>query len=52
MPSASGDNANRGIQMDIFPSELIQNVRLSKALTPDLDGDAIGGHEILLQNIT
>ena len=31
-----GDNANRGIQMDIFPSELIQNVRLSKALTPDL----------------
>jgi TonB-dependent receptor len=44
MPSASGDNANRGIQMDIFPSELIQNVRLSKALTPDLDGDAIGGH--------
>ncbi|MBV8324951.1 TonB-dependent receptor [Chryseobacterium sp.] len=44
MPSASGDNANRGIQMDIFPSELIQNVRLSKALTPDLDGDAIGGN--------
>lgn len=43
MPSASGDNANRGLQMDIFPSELIQNVRLSKALTPDLDGDAIGG---------
>ncbi|WP_333597818.1 TonB-dependent receptor [Chryseobacterium flavum] len=44
MPSASGDNANRGVQMDIFPSELIQNVRLSKALTPDLDGDAIGGN--------
>ncbi|MCT2409253.1 TonB-dependent receptor [Chryseobacterium antibioticum] len=44
MPSASGDNANRGVQMDIFPSELIQSVRLSKALTPDLDGDAIGGN--------
>lgn len=43
MPSASGDNSNRGIQMDIFPSELIQYVKLSKALTPDLDGDAIGG---------
>lgn len=43
MPSASGDNAHRGIQFDIFPSELIQYVRLSKALTPDLDGDAIGG---------
>lgn len=43
MPSASGDNANRGLQMDIFPSELIQYVKLSKTLTPDMDGDAIGG---------
>lgn len=43
MPSASGDNANRGLQMDIFPSELIQFVKLSKTLTPDMDGDAIGG---------
>lgn len=44
MPSASGDNVHRGIQMDIFPAEMIQYVRLSKALTPDLDGDAIGGN--------
>ncbi|WP_426276778.1 TonB-dependent receptor [Chryseobacterium sp. S-02] len=43
MPSASGDFANRGLQMDIFPSELIQFVKLSKTLTPDMDGDAIGG---------
>lgn len=43
MPSASGDYANRGLQMDIFPSELIQFVKLSKTLTPDIDGDAIGG---------
>ncbi|MEH0152780.1 TonB-dependent receptor [Limibacter armeniacum] len=43
LPSASGDNANRGVQMDIFPSELIEYVQLSKALTPDIDGDAIGG---------
>jgi TonB-dependent receptor len=43
MPSASGDNANRGLQMDIFPSELIEYVKLSKAITPDMDGDAIGG---------
>ncbi|EJL75895.1 TonB-dependent receptor [Chryseobacterium populi] len=43
MPSASGDFANRGLQMDIFPSELIQYVKLSKTLTPDMDGDAIGG---------
>lgn len=43
MPSASGDYANRGLQMDIFPSELIQYVKLSKSLTPDMDGNAIGG---------
>jgi len=43
MPSASGDYSNRGLQMDIFPSELIQFVKLSKTLTPDMDGDAIGG---------
>jgi len=43
LPSASGDNSNRGLQMDIFPSEIIQFVKMAKALTPDLDGDAIGG---------
>ena len=43
MPSASGDFANRGLQMDIFPSELIEFVKLSKVLTPNIDGDAIGG---------
>lgn len=43
MPSASGDFQNRGVQMDIFPSELIQFVKLSKAIAPDMDGDAIGG---------
>ncbi len=43
MPSASGDYTDRRIQMDIFPSELIQYVQLSKAITPDMEGDAIGG---------
>jgi TonB-dependent receptor len=43
LPSASGDFANRSVQMDIFPSELIQFVKVHKALTPDIDGDAIGG---------
>lgn len=43
LPSASGDNSNRGLQMDIFPTEIIQFVKMAKALTPDLDGDAIGG---------
>lgn len=43
MPSASADYADRRVQMDIFPSELIEYVQLSKAITPDMEGDAIGG---------
>lgn len=43
LPVASGDNAHRGLQMDIFPSEIIQFVKMAKAITPDMDGDAIGG---------
>jgi TonB-dependent receptor len=43
LPSASGDYTDRRIQMDIFPSELIEYVQLSKAITPDIEGDAIGG---------
>lgn len=43
LPSAGLDFADRRIQMDIFPSELIEYVQLSKALTPDMEGDAIGG---------
>lgn len=43
LPSASGDFSHRGLQMDIFPSEIIQFVKMAKALTPDMDGDAIGG---------
>ena len=41
MPSTrSGD---RGVPLDIFPSELIQFVQVSKAITPDMEGDVIGG---------
>jgi TonB-dependent receptor len=43
MASASVDFQDRRIQMDIFPSELIQYVQLSKAITPDIEGDNIGG---------
>ncbi|TWF39943.1 TonB-dependent receptor [Chitinophaga polysaccharea] len=43
LPSASLDYTDRRVQMDIFPSELIEYVQLSKALTPDMEGDAIGG---------
>ncbi|MDQ8749633.1 TonB-dependent receptor [Elizabethkingia miricola] len=34
---------NRSFVLDVVPSELIQYVQVSKAVTPDMDGDAIGG---------
>lgn len=41
LPSAEGDIRN--VQLDLIPSEMIQTIEVSKTLTPDLDGDAIGG---------
>lgn len=41
MPSTQ--SGNRGVPLDIFPSELIQFVQVSKAITPDMEGDVIGG---------
>ncbi len=41
IPSAEGDN--RRIQMDLIPSDMIQIIEVNKTLTPDMDGDAIGG---------
>ncbi|MDO5616729.1 MAG: TonB-dependent receptor [Cruoricaptor ignavus] len=41
IPSAEGDN--RRVQMDLIPSDMIQMVEVNKTLTPDMDGDAIGG---------
>ncbi len=41
IPSAEGDN--RRIQMDLIPADMIQTVEVNKAVTPDMDGDAIGG---------
>ena len=29
--------------MDLIPSELIQRVEVTKSVTPDMEGDAIGG---------
>ncbi len=39
----SPDNKNRYVPMDIFPSELLARIEVSKSLTPDMEGDAIGG---------
>ena len=34
---------NRSSVLDVVPSEIIQYVQVSKAITPDMEGDAIGG---------
>lgn len=41
IPSAEADNRN--IQMDLIPSDMIQTIEVNKAVTPDMDGDALGG---------
>jgi len=34
---------NRSTVLDVVPSEIIQYVQVAKAITPDIEGDAIGG---------
>lgn len=41
IPSAEGDN--RKVQLDLIPSDMIQTVVVNKAVTADMDADAIGG---------
>lgn len=40
---ASPDNKQRYIPLDIFPSELLQRLEVSKTRTADKEGDATGG---------
>ena len=44
LPTAEEETTSRATAFDFFPSELIEFVEVSKALTPDLEGDAIGGN--------
>lgn len=39
----SPDDKNRSVPMDMFPAEMIERLEVVKALTPNLDADAIGG---------
>ena len=39
----SPDAFNRFVPLDIIPSELLQRIEVAKSLTPDMEGDAIGG---------
>lgn len=42
LPSASASGTRASV-LDAVPSEMIQYVQVSKAITPDMEGDAIGG---------
>ncbi|HMI66024.1 MAG TPA: TonB-dependent receptor [Cyclobacteriaceae bacterium] len=39
----SPDNKNRYVPLDIFPSDLLERLEVIKAVTPSMEGDAIGG---------
>jgi TonB-dependent receptor len=39
----SPDNKHRFVPLDIFPSELLDRLEVTKSLTADMEGDAVGG---------
>lgn len=39
----SPDSKNRFVPLDIFPSELLDRLEVTKSLTADMEGDGIGG---------
>lgn len=41
IPAPEGDK--RAIQLDVLPSELLSKLEVAKSVTPDMDGDAVGG---------
>jgi len=41
IPSPEGDA--RFIALDVIPSNVLSNIEVNKAITPDMDGDAVGG---------
>lgn len=41
VPSAEAEQ--RFVQLDLIPSDMVGSVEVNKAVTPDMDGDAIGG---------
>lgn len=41
MPSAEGDTRN--VQLDLISADMVQTIEVSKVITSDMDGDAIGG---------
>lgn len=43
LPTAEEETTSRAVAFDFFPSDMIESVEVSKAITPDMEGDAIGG---------
>ena len=41
IPSAESDTRN--VQLDLIPADMLQSIDVNKVVTPDMDGDAIGG---------
>ena len=39
----SPDDKYRFVPMDIFPAEMVERLEVTKSLTPEMEGDAIGG---------
>ncbi|GAA5444112.1 vitamin B12 transporter BtuB [Microbulbifer sp. NBRC 101763] len=44
LPSAEEETTSRATAFDFFPSELIERIEVSKAVTADQEGDSIGGN--------
>ena len=44
LPTAEEETTSRAVAFDFFPTEMIDLVEVSKAITPDMEGDAIGGN--------
>ncbi|MFT5788521.1 MAG: TonB-dependent receptor [Shewanella sp.] len=44
IPTAEEETVSRATAFDFFPSDMIEFVEVTKALTPDQEGDAIGGN--------
>ncbi|HTI09846.1 MAG TPA: TonB-dependent receptor [Puia sp.] len=39
----SPDNKNRYVPLDLFPADMLERLEIFKSLTPNMEGDAIGG---------
>lgn len=39
----TADGDERSLALDVIPSELLETLQIAKTLTPDMDGDGIGG---------